>query len=67
VQVTIPWEALHTRTGVVDLETGTLSAETARRLACDASISPIIVDQDGTPVAAGEAPAAASPTPYAEP
>jgi hypothetical protein len=55
VHITIPWEALHTGTGVVDTETGALSAETVRRLACDATISPIIVDQDGMPLAAGEA------------
>ena len=55
VQVTIPWEALQTGTGLVDTEAGPISAETVRRLACDATISRIIVDHDGMPLAAGEA------------
>jgi hypothetical protein len=55
VQITIPWEALTTGTGVIDTETGPISAQTARRLACDATVSHLFVDQDGTPVAAGEA------------
>jgi hypothetical protein len=53
--ITIPWQALHTGTGLVDTETGPISAESVRRLACDATVSPIVVDRDGTPVAAGEA------------
>jgi hypothetical protein len=55
LQVTIPWEALKTGTGVVDTEAGPLSAETVRRLACDATISRLIVDHDGMPLAGGEA------------
>jgi hypothetical protein len=55
VTVTVPWEALKTGTGLVDTEAGPLSAETVRRLACDATISPIIVDHEGRPLAAGQA------------
>ena len=39
----------------MDTEAGPISAETVRRLACDATISRIIVDHDGMPLAAGEA------------
>jgi hypothetical protein len=55
LQITIPWEALRTGSGLVDTESGPISVTDVRRLACDASISPIIVDQDGMPLAAGEA------------
>ena len=55
VQITIPWNTLQTGIGLVDTETGPISAQTIRRLACDATVSPIIVDQDGMPLAAGEA------------
>jgi hypothetical protein len=53
--ITIPWEILEKGSGVVDTEAGPIPAETARRLACDATLSRIIVDHDGTPVSAGEA------------
>ena len=53
--ITIPWNTLRQGRGVVDTDAGPISAETARRLACDAVISRIVVQEDGTPVAAGEA------------
>jgi hypothetical protein len=53
--VTIPWETLKQGSGLVDTEAGPISVGTARRLACDATISRIIVQEDGTPVSAGEA------------
>jgi hypothetical protein len=40
---------------LVDLEAGPITAEAARRLACDASISHILVDHEGMPLAAREA------------
>jgi hypothetical protein len=40
---------------LVDLEAGPITAEAARRLACDATISHILVDHEGMPLAAGEA------------
>jgi hypothetical protein len=62
LQITIPWDTLKTGMGVVDTEAGPVSAETARRLACDATISRIIVQEDGTPVSAGEARRAIPPS-----
>ena len=55
LQITIPWNTLQTGSGVVDTEAGPLGAETVRRLACDATVSRIICQEDGTPVEAGEA------------
>ncbi|MFH1329958.1 MAG: DUF222 domain-containing protein [Actinomycetota bacterium] len=51
--VTIPWEILQKGSGLVDTETGPISAETARRLACDASVSRVILDADSTPIEVG--------------
>jgi hypothetical protein len=53
--VTIPWNTLQTGMGVVDTAAGPITGQTARRLACDATISRIICQQDGSPVEAGEA------------
>jgi hypothetical protein len=53
--ITVPWNTLQAGSGVVDTEAGPVSAETARRLACDATISHIILDHDGVPVAGGGA------------
>jgi hypothetical protein len=53
--ITIPCNTLQAGCGVVDTEAGPIPAETVRRVACDATISRIIVDQDGSPVEAGEA------------
>ncbi len=55
VSITVPWDTLQQGRGVVDTEVGPIPAETARRLACDATISRIIVDNHGVPVGAGEA------------
>ena len=49
VTVTIPWDTLRTGSGLVDTEAGPITAETVRRLACDATISRIIVQEDGIP------------------
>jgi len=51
--VTVPWETLKQGSGVVDTEIGPISSEAARRLACDATISRIIVQADGSPAEAG--------------
>ena len=40
---------------LVDLEAGPITTQAARRLACDATISRIIVQEDGMPVTSGEA------------
>jgi hypothetical protein len=55
VIVTLPWETLKTASGMVDLEAGPITAQTVRRLACDATVSRIIVQEDGFPVEAGQA------------
>jgi hypothetical protein len=47
--VTIPWDTLKTGTGLVDTGVGPITAETARRLACDATMSQVVL-KDGTPV-----------------
>jgi hypothetical protein len=39
--------------GVVDLDTGPISAETARRLTCDCSLTPVALDEHGSLVAVG--------------
>ena len=41
--LTIPWQAVRDGAGVVDLEGGPVSVEAVRRLACDASLSAVIV------------------------
>jgi hypothetical protein len=56
ITVTIPWNTLQTGKGVVDTPAGPITAEAGRRLACDATISRIILDPEGTPVEAGRAP-----------
>ena len=53
VSVTVPWDTLQQAPGLVDTEVGPIPAETARRLACDATMSRIIVDKDGVPVFPG--------------
>jgi hypothetical protein len=53
--VTVPWDTLQQGHGVVDTEAGPIGAETARRLACDATLSRVITGPDGSPVEAGEA------------
>ncbi len=55
LQITIPWATLQTGTGLVDTEVGPISAKDIRRLACDATVSHIVLDQDGMPLAAGPA------------
>ena len=53
--VTIPWNTLRQGAGVIGTEAGPITAQAARRLACDATVSRIVLHQDGTLVAAGEA------------
>jgi hypothetical protein len=55
LQITIPWEALHSGTGVIDTEAGPISVQTARRLACDATINRMILDADSIPIDVGRA------------
>jgi len=52
VTVTIGWDALQQDHGVVDVEGGPVSAETVRRLACDATLIPMILD-GAEPIAVG--------------
>jgi hypothetical protein len=53
VTVTVPWDSLQTGHGVVDADTGPLSAEAARRIACDASVSRVVLDPDTVPIEVG--------------
>lgn len=55
VTVTVSWEALQTGSRVVDTEAGPISVETVRRLACDASLSRVILDAASVPVDIGRA------------
>ncbi len=59
--LTIPWEALKNGAGVVDLEGGPVSVEAVRRLACDASLSAVIVKDGSQPVEAGRTRRVVSP------
>ena len=55
LQITIPWNTLQTGSGVVDTEAGPLDAETVRRLACDATVSRVILDGEAAPIEVGRA------------
>jgi hypothetical protein len=55
VLVTIPWNTLSAGEGIVDTEAGPISAETARRLTCDATVSRIILDPQSVPIEMGRA------------
>jgi hypothetical protein len=55
VLVTIPWSTLHQGNGIVDTEAGPISAGTARRLTCDATVSRVLLDPESVPVELGRA------------
>ena len=55
VLVTIPWNTLETGEGIVDTEAGPISAGTARRLCCDATVSRVLLDPESVPVEMGRA------------
>jgi len=55
VLVTIPWNTLQQGEGLVDTEPGPIGAATARRLACDATISRVLLDPQSVPVDMGRA------------
>jgi hypothetical protein len=48
--VTVPWDTLQQGSGVVNTEVGPITVPAARRLACDASVSCIILPEGGAPV-----------------
>ena len=52
--LTVPWDALQQGHGLVATEVGPISAETARRLACDATLSRLVLQSDGSPAEAGQ-------------
>jgi hypothetical protein len=54
LSVTVPWETLQQGHGLVATEVGPISAETARRLACDATVSRLVLQPDGSPAQAGQ-------------
>jgi hypothetical protein len=51
--ITVPRETLQEGRGVVDTEAGPITVESARRLACDATISPVITGPGGRPATTG--------------
>ena len=51
--ITVPWDTLQQGHGVVDTEAGPLTAVSARRLACDATVSRLIIQDSGRPAEAG--------------
>jgi hypothetical protein len=55
VLVTIPWSTLSSGTGILDTDAGPISAQTARRLACDATVSRVLLDPDSVPIEMGRA------------
>jgi len=55
VLVTIPWDTLQAGKGIVDTPAGPISGNTARRLACDATISRVLLDPESVPVEMGRA------------
>jgi hypothetical protein len=55
VLVTIPWLVLQQGKGIVDTEAGPISARTARRLCCDATISRVLLDPESVPIELGRA------------
>jgi hypothetical protein len=55
VLVTIPWDTLSAGKGLVDTEAGPIGAETARRLACDATVSRVLLDPESVPIEMGRA------------
>jgi hypothetical protein len=55
VLVTIPWNTLRTGQGAIDTEAGTLSAQAARRLTCDATVSRVLLDPESVPMDLGRA------------
>jgi len=62
VLVTLPWNTLQQGEGIVDTEPGPIGAATARRLACDATISRVLLDPDSVPVEMGRATRVIPPT-----
>ena len=59
--LTIPGQAVRDGAGVVDLEGGPVSVEAVRRLACDASLSAVIVKAGPQPVEVGRTRRVVSP------
>jgi hypothetical protein len=55
VLITIPWDTLQICRGVIDSEAGPLPAGSARRLACDATVSRVVLDPESVPVEMGRA------------
>jgi len=53
VTVTVPWESLRKDSGLVDTEAGPISVEAVRRLACDASVSRLVLQGGSEPVEIG--------------
>jgi hypothetical protein len=53
LQITIPRDTFQTGSGVMDTEAGPLRAESVRRLACDATVSRVILDGDVVPIEVG--------------
>lgn len=56
VTVTLPWDALRTGLGTATLDYGQLiSAATARRIACDCKLTPVVLRGDSDPLDVGRA------------
>jgi hypothetical protein len=55
LHVTIPWNTLQEGKGIVDTEAGTIGGKTLRRLACDATISRVLLDPQSVPIDLGKA------------
>jgi hypothetical protein len=53
--VTIPWNTLQEGKGIVDTDAGPIGGQTVRRLACDATVSRVLLDPESVPVDMGQA------------
>jgi len=55
VMVTIPWDTLQRGHGIIDTEAGPMGAESVRRLACDATVTRVLLDPESVPIELGRA------------
>ncbi len=53
--VTVPWQVLNERAGVVDLEGGPVGSAAIRRLVCDASVTVVVAGNGARPAQVGSA------------
>ena len=55
VLITIPWNTLQAGQGVVETPAGPITAEAARGLSCDSTVSRVLLDPESVPLEMGRA------------